>query len=221
MPIVHTVRQGEHVPGIAEEYGFTDWNLIWNDGANAALKAQRKDPNILFPGDRLTIPDRQEKHLSRGTDQQHRFRLGGKPLRLKTVLQRQYGLAFSDLLGRFNLDGEGRPAITDGNGKIDRPISRQAKQAVVTLDEEIPGTPGAVVIQQEFQFLIGCLDPSDTLSGQRHRLLNLGYYQAAFDQDDAALFKSAVEEFQCEHGLVVDGVCGPATRAKLEQVHGC
>ena len=35
------------------------------------------------------------------------------------------------------------------------------------------------------------------------------------------MFLSAIEEFQCDHGLVVDGKCGPATQAKLKQVHGC
>jgi peptidoglycan hydrolase-like protein with peptidoglycan-binding domain len=34
-------------------------------------------------------------------------------------------------------------------------------------------------------------------------------------------FRSAVEEFQCDHGLTVDGDCGAQTQAKLLSVHGC
>jgi hypothetical protein len=34
-------------------------------------------------------------------------------------------------------------------------------------------------------------------------------------------FRSAVEEFQCNHGLSVDGKCGPITQAKLKSVYGC
>jgi peptidoglycan hydrolase-like protein with peptidoglycan-binding domain len=41
------------------------------------------------------------------------------------------------------------------------------------------------------------------------------------DEEDEARFKSAVEEFQCDHGLAVDGKCGPKTQAKLEEIHGC
>jgi len=33
-------------------------------------------------------------------------------------------------------------------------------------------------------------------------------------------FLSAVEEFQCDNGLTVDGDCGPNTQAKLKEVHG-
>ncbi len=63
------------------------------------------------------------------------------------------------------------------------------------------------------------LSSSDmTPSGQQARLDNLGYF--ASDGDDDA-FKSAVEEFQCDNSLTVDGDCGPATQAKLKQVYGC
>lgn len=34
-------------------------------------------------------------------------------------------------------------------------------------------------------------------------------------------FRSAVEEFQCDNGLTVDGKCGPNTQAKLKLIHGC
>jgi murein L,D-transpeptidase YcbB/YkuD len=40
-------------------------------------------------------------------------------------------------------------------------------------------------------------------------------------EENKALFLSAVEEFQCDHGLTVDGKCGPATQARLKQAHGC
>ena len=34
-------------------------------------------------------------------------------------------------------------------------------------------------------------------------------------------FRSAVEEFQCDQKLSVDGVVGPATRARLVKAYGC
>ena len=55
------------------------------------------------------------------------------------------------------------------------------------------------------------------------RLENLGYEPGSLSPtgpDDAYGFRMAVEEFQCDHGLVVDGVVGPKTLAMLAGVHG-
>ena len=61
----------------------------------------------------------------------------------------------------------------------------------------------------------------DEVSGQLKRLRNLGYYALPDEQPDTKLFLAAIEEFQCEHDLNVDGVCGPLTQAKLKDVYGC
>jgi hypothetical protein len=74
---------------------------------------------------------------------------------------------------------------------------------------------------------IGDLDPVDKTPGQKARLNNLGYFAGPLEEkkgeekENKTLFLSAIEEFQCDHGLAVDGKCGPATQAKLKQVHGC
>jgi hypothetical protein len=70
-------------------------------------------------------------------------------------------------------------------------------------------------------FKIGDLDPVLETSGQVARLNNLGYFAGDLSNPDPATFQSAVEEFQCDKSLTVDGICGPATQAKLSQVHGC
>lgn len=68
---------------------------------------------------------------------------------------------------------------------------------------------------------LGEIAPVDTPEGQRIRLDNLGYIPVEGPDDDAETPAAwAIEEFQCEHGLTVDGVCGPATQSKLAEVHG-
>ena len=61
---VHTVQQGEHLPALAERYGFQTIDPIWNDPANAELKQLRKNPMVLMPGDEVTIPDREQTALT-------------------------------------------------------------------------------------------------------------------------------------------------------------
>jgi peptidoglycan hydrolase-like protein with peptidoglycan-binding domain len=67
---------------------------------------------------------------------------------------------------------------------------------------------------------IGHLDPVDEFSGQWGRLANLGYISGEPSEKRSDDFESAVEEFQCDHRLTVDGICGPNTQAKLKEVHG-
>src|SRR5260370_36720170 len=61
MTIQHTVTQGEHLSRIAKRYGFSDHRTIWDHARNAALKQEHQNPNVLFPGDQLFIPDREQK----------------------------------------------------------------------------------------------------------------------------------------------------------------
>jgi hypothetical protein len=67
--------------------------------------------------------------------------------------------------------------------------------------------------------LVGHLRPAKTREGQNARLLNLGYLLSE-DDDDEESFRSAIEEFQCDNKLQIDGKCGPKTQAKLLSVHG-
>ncbi|MEJ7714115.1 MAG: peptidoglycan-binding domain-containing protein [Pyrinomonadaceae bacterium] len=68
---------------------------------------------------------------------------------------------------------------------------------------------------------IGYLDPVEEVSGQLARLINLGYYRGPSERQGNAELLSAIEEFQCENNLTVDGKCGPKTQAKLKEIHGC
>ena len=66
---------------------------------------------------------------------------------------------------------------------------------------------------------VGLLQPVDTVAGVRERLNNLGYDAGDGDDPTALQFRSAVEEFQCDQALPVDGKVGPVTRAALARAH--
>ncbi|HEY6945459.1 MAG TPA: LysM domain-containing protein, partial [Candidatus Acidoferrum sp.] len=71
MSETHIVEQGEHLSQIAKKYGFPDYKIVWDHPENADLKKLRKNPNILFPGDQVFIPDKEEKEESGPTDKRH------------------------------------------------------------------------------------------------------------------------------------------------------
>ena len=215
MATVHTVTQGEHLSRIARQYGFTDYRSIWDRPENAKLKSARQNPNVLLPGDQLFIPDRELREEPRHTDLRHRFQVTRRKLKLAIVLEDMYERPIAVAPYELRIEGDTRSLTTSGDGRLEREIAPDAESAsIVVRDAQTPASNSAIPVK------IGHLDPVDHVSGQAARLNNLGYFPPV-DGTDAEALRSAVEEFQCDHGLAVDGKCGPATQAKLKQVHGC
>ena len=216
MAVNYTVAQGDHLSGIAHHFGFTDYLSIWNHPNNSGLKSQRQNPNVLLPGDILFVPDRETKVVPRAVDQRHKFVKKTLPLKLRLVLEDQFEKPIANAQCQLVLDGEIHQVTSDGEGKIEQDLSPDAHNASLQIMD--PQTPfqGTVLAIK-----IGELDPADELSGQLVRLNNLGYFAGTPGVKDDSAFESAVEEFQCDNSLTVDGICGPATQAKLKQVHGC
>jgi N-acetylmuramoyl-L-alanine amidase len=212
----YTVKQGDYISSIAAENGFTDYRIIWDHGQNAELKQKRQNPNVLFPGDRLFIPDREEKHEPCPTDQKHIFKARRSTLRLRLILEDFYEEPIAGVPCDLVVRGDTRRVTTDGTGKLDEIIPPDTHDASLFIRG--PQTPFQ---DEQIPVHVGHLDPLDETSGQAARLANLGYYFGPLEPVDKDDFVSAVEEFQCDHGLKVDGKCGPATQAKLKQVHGC
>jgi len=213
----YTVQQGDYLSKIAKQFGFSDYRTIWNHPDNSKLKSKRKNPNVLYPGDKLVIPNRNLREENCAVDRRHIFEMKGWGLRLRLVLEDMYEKPIANAQCLLAIEGDFRRITTDGQGKIDEPLR--------------PGTTSATLIIQdakqthlnfvEIPIKIGHLDPFEELSGQRARLKNLGYFPGnANDKNDPA-FVTAVERFQAEHGLTVDGICGPKTQGKLKDVHGC
>jgi hypothetical protein len=248
----HTVVQGEYLSGIAKQYGFSSYKAIWDHAQNAALKKQRQNPNVIYPGDQVFIPDKRKKQEVRSTGQTHRFVLKAEKLKLRLVVEDLYEKPLDNARCELRIENEVYQLKTDGKGKIEQDIPPGVRSAVLTVKD--PRTPINEIV---IPIKIGHMDPVDTESGQKARLNNLGYFAGPLedekvpapdakpeantdakkdssadtakaepqngkkDDETRALFLSAVEEFQCDHGLVVDGKCGPTTQAKLKQVHGC
>ena len=211
MPKKHIVQPGEHISGIAASHGFGDFASIWEDPGNATLKRLRENPHVLLPGDELSIPDLQAKVEKGETGTLHRFTV--KLSRLMLSIQAlDYGkkpLATTPC----TLTVEGRKALleTDGDGKVEAEIVKTAQVASFKIGTD------------EYAVRVGFLDPikEEEEPGWAARLTNIGYSVPAdpAQRDDDEL-RSAVEEFQKDFGMKVDGKLSAATKAKLVEVHG-
>ena len=221
MSFPHTVVQGEHLSGIAERYGFHDYLILWNHSENATLKAKRENPNVLFPGDIVMIPEKRITAFDRSTDERHRFGTLAKPLQLQLILENIYDGPIASVPCTLFIKADQFALITNAQGKISQKIKKSDRDAKLIIKNTLQLKNQAIPFETELEIKIGDLNPVAERSGQIARLSNLGYYRGPLDAIDEPELLSAIEEFQCDHGLVVDGKCGPLTRKKLEQVHGC
>jgi hypothetical protein len=211
----YVVKQGDYLAKLAKQFGLPA-NAIWNHPNNSDLKQKRPNPNVLFPGDQLHIPDLKAREESCNTDQLHGFETAFPTLRLRLVLEDRFKQPIANANCVLGVGSDFQNLTTDGNGKIDQLIQPGAQQGFVAIQD--PQNP---IDGERIPLKIGDLDPIEEVSGQTGRLNNLGYFAGDVDDPDENSFLSAVEEFQCDFGLLVDGVCGPNTQAKLKQVHGC
>ena len=216
-PNDYTIQQGDYVSKLAAERGFSDFKTIWDHPKNQDLKKLRTTPNVLAPGDSLFIPDKEIRTEVRSTDAKHEFTLSGKPLKLRVVIHDMTDKPVSGKPCDLKVTGspDVTPLNTDGTGMVEREIKPDA--AVGKLKLKDAGLP----IDLDLDLQIGHLDPIDKITGQKGRLNNLGYDAGVVNDEVTLQFKSAVEEFQCDQKLAVDGDCGKNTQAKLKQVHGC
>lgn len=209
------VKQGDCLSSIATRYGFSDWQTIYNDPANAGLRAKRPDPNILYPGDNLYIPDRDPGEQACQTDARHVFVLNRQPTYINVRVQNPAKEPIKDayynlFLGSLKLEG-----TTDSDGWIRRKIPASAQLGTLFVYPD-PDKRDEFI---RWEVRLGHLDPLETVSGVKGRLKNLGYWGGEVNNQQGSDYDAAVRQFQRENGLIEDGIVGPKTRSMLEQEH--
>jgi len=207
MATEYKVKEGDCISSIAAKYGlFPD--TIWDDPANQQLKDERKDPNVLKPGDVLVVPDKRLKEESGGTEQRHKFRKKAGTTMLRMQLLDDEGPR-ANLAYTVEIDGHFVSGTTDADGKLEHAIPSSARRGNLLVEGEDP-----------LPLALGELDPVNTLSGVQARLQNLGYDCDGVDGKDSPQTQGAIREFQKDNGLDESGVVDDATRDKLVEAHG-
>ena len=210
MPI-HVVTQGECFASIVRKYGFSEWKTIY-DAQDADFKEKRPNPNVIFPGDRIVVPDLKKKEAACPTDQTHKF----KVKRPKTKLRVRFkDLAMQGISGtkyKLSVEGEEFEGTTNSDGILDHPVPSDARTAHLTIFSD-DGPLMTLTLR------LGDLDPESEVSGAQARLRHLGYDCGPIDGKLERLTEGALRTFQKKNELHTSGVLDDATRDKLRGLH--
>jgi LysM repeat protein len=213
----HTVAQGETLLRIAKQYGYQTSKALYNHPSNAEFKALRPDPNLIYPGDKITIPPKKEKFIPLRTNSINSFVVQNEKEYFRLQIIHEDG---DDITGK-------RIVITIGSQTIDTVLpSNGLIEVELNKNDSLTGQVDLYLKEDQsspsesFTAQVGHLDPIDTLSGVQARCNLLGFDCGTVDGINGSKTKAGVRDFQYEHDLEVDGIAGAKTKAKLQQVFG-
>lgn len=202
----YEVVAGDCIESIALAHGFFPPS-VWDHPENEPLRAARENPHVLVPGDRIFIPDKQEKSVDAPTGRRHRFRRKGVPAKIRVRLEME-GEPRANVPYTLVIDGDDTvTGESDEDGIIERYISPAARVAEIRIGR-----------REVYRIELGHLLPATDPRGARERLKNLGYHVPAPSPD--ADLREAVRTFQIDHDLEPTGLLDDTTRARLCDAHG-
>jgi len=201
----YAVKSGDCISSIAKDKGHF-WETIWNDAGNAELKAERKEPNVLFPGDKVAIPEKEEKKEPGAAEQRHRFCRKGEPtyLRLRML---DHDEPRSNEPYTLTIAGQRRDGTTDKDGYLSEPIPGQAREAILKMGDD------------EYKLQLGHLDPVAAVSGVQQRLNNLGFPCGKVDGIFGPRTRAALNAFRRSVNLEPAAEIDDQVRAALDKEH--
>lgn len=208
MAHTHDVKSGDTLLTIAHQNAFADWRTIWDHEANAGLRGRRPDPMVLFPGDRVFVPDKTERWVRVATNQKHVFELRTPISLLKVVLTDRFGDPFRRRAWEVTVNGRLLEGRTDDRGLLECVLLPDDRDALIRLPEE----------EIEWQVKIGTLHPIDEVSGLQGALQCLGYYGGEITGTVDEATSTAMKTFQKQHGLTETEQPDAPTRTKLEEL---
>jgi len=213
----HTVTQGETLLRIAKQYGYQTSKALYNHPSNAEFKALRPDLNLIYPGDKITIPPKKEKFIPLRTNSINSFVVQNEKEYFRLQVSYDDG---DDVAGKrvvLNIGSQTIDTVLQSDGLIEVELNNND---VLTGTVDLYLHEGETTPTKSFNVQIGNLDPIETLSGVQGRCNMLGFNCGKVDGVMGKKTRIGVKEFQYEHDLDIDGIPGPKTKAKLQQVFG-
>ncbi|MDC0721702.1 peptidoglycan-binding domain-containing protein [Nannocystis bainbridge] len=204
----HKIKPGECISSLAERT-WLPLDRIWNDPGNDPLREARRDPNVLAPGDEVSLPEPGPRTFEVGVDGAHCFRVKRPRAMFRLRLQRNGNPLASEpyalTMGGLTLEG-----TADDEGRLEVALPADVTWATLVLPER----------GEKYEFKVGHLEPADHWRGAAQRLRSLGLYGAEPSTPDDG-FQRALRRFQALRGLEVTGALDGPTIAALQEAHGC
>ncbi len=213
----HTVKQGECLTSIAKLYGFSNYRTIYAHPQNADFRKKRPNPNVIYPGDEIFIPERQTNERDCDSEKRHRFQAKMPKAWLRIIAKLEQSQPLSNKKYELQVGSVTHQGKTNQDGLLIVEVPPDAGEGTLTIWKD-DNNPSSLIT---WQLKIGCLDPVEEISGIQGRLRNLGFDCGPVDGILGPRTREAVELFQESQGLKVDGIPGPETQAKLKEIHGC
>lgn len=210
----YIVEPGDSIASIAARAGHLP-ETIWNDPANAALQQARTDPEVLLPGDRLTVTPRRAKQVKRVTGNRYVFKRALPGCKVTLVLEDEEGSPFASKKYELTLDGKTLEGTTDDAGKIELTIEPTCSAGELKVWLEEPGLPSPWIRELR----LGQLHPKDHLVGVQQRLANLGFYKGPLNGLLTAATSEAIAAFCAEQGLDATAGLDQTVVDKLVEIH--
>jgi Putative peptidoglycan binding domain len=210
MPTVHIVKPGDCISSIAYENGYGPATL-WDADDNADLREKRGDPNVLLPGDKVVLPDKETRTTTHATGKRYTFVRRGVPEKLKLeFLLDDKPRAGEPYVLEINGVVVSSDKKTDGEGRIEHAIPPNARSGRVLFRDG----------KEVYDLRLGHLDPIEEVRGVKGRLKNLGFYHGAIDDTVDEATEIALAEFQESRGLEAHGDLDDETRSELKKAYG-
>ncbi len=215
--IQYVVRRGDCLSSLAKRHGLPSWRTIYDHPNNAAFREQRPDPNLIYPGDKVFVPDVDPTEVPGGTEKRHKYRTRSEKVCLNIKLEDDNGVAceggYRVIVGSLDETGQ----LSNGELSVEISATETEGRLIYT------PTNGPPDSETTWQLHIGALDPLNYLSGAQGRLHNLAYDCGPVDGLDGPLTQAGVRRFQ-EFAFPHDedewdGIVGPKTRGKLLEHH--
>jgi N-acetylmuramoyl-L-alanine amidase len=195
MSTTYTVKPGDTLLSIAAARGFRDWRRIWDDAGNAGLRAKRPNPQVLYEGDEIQIPELFGAPRDCDTGKTHTFKLKMPAAFFAVRLVDELGQPYKSARWQLEVDGKSYGGTTDGDGWLSQAVDPRARYGRLKLfrsdrDDDVC----------EWRVRIGSMDPVDTVSGVQGRLANLGFAPGQIDGYMSDETRQAIRTFQMHIG---------------------